>query len=284
MNPANDFIQTFAVAVFAALILVLGGCETAVDPFQESDNYFSIGGVIDASADTQFVRLTPLRRSVSTPAEPIDALVTTTDLSTGQITVWHDSVFTLHPEGIAHNMWSAFDFKPGHSYRLEARRTDGAAATAVIALPDTFPEVVVQIPMFSPTATINVLDVEKLADLRLIFCGRESDSPTIRRIDVSLIERTSRYEGGFTTRVEAFEIAAMTGLSHVYWIRILAMAAGPDWPDFEEMDDETLALPDSYSNVEHGVGFVGGVTSRLAYWPGFTQPVDDACYDLIRRW
>lgn len=271
-------------SVVIAVLIVVAGCDTAVDPFQTSTNYFSIGGVIDASADTQFVRVTPLRRKVSIPAEPLDAIVTTTDLVTGETVVWHDSLFTLHMGGVAHNVWSDFDFKPGRSYRFEVSAPEGRVSTAVVALPDTFPEIVIQIPMGSPTATINVPDVEDLADLRIIFCGRESESASIQRVDIPLINRASRYQEGFTTRVAAYDIAATAGLSRVYWIRILAMAAGPDWPDFDQLDGETLALHDSYSNVENGVGFLGGVTSRLAYWPKFQTPGDEACYDLIRRW
>lgn len=282
MSRFKGFIHIVPMIVIA--LGILAGCDTTVDPFQTSTNYFSIGGIIDASADTQFVRLTPLRRKAAISAEPLDALVTTIDLVTGEKAVWHDSVFTLHPDGVAHNVWSTFDFKPGRSYRFEARTPEGGVSSAVVALPDTFPEVVIQIPWFSSMATINALEVENLADLRLIFCGRGVDSPTIQRIDVSLIERASRFQNGFTARVVANEIAESMGLPRVYWIRVLAMAAGPDWPDFDEMDEETLALPDSYSNVENGVGFLGGVTSRLAYWPGFQVPAHEACHDLIRRW
>lgn len=277
------YTSVLSVAV-VALVAVIAGCDTSVDPFQPSDRHFSIGGVIDASADTQFVRVSPLRRTVVVSPDPLDATVTTTDLATGETAVWHDSVFALHPEGITHNFWSAYDFEPGHRYRFEARAADGSASTAEVALPDTFPELVIQIPMFTPTATINVLAVEKLADLRIIFCGRELNSGTIQRFDFSLINRVSQFGGGYTARVEAFDLAQSLDITQVYWIRVLAMAAGPDWPDFAELDEETLALPDTYSNVENGVGYLGGVTSRLAPWPGFREPVEDECNELIRRW
>jgi hypothetical protein len=271
-----------AVLVFV-LVLSLAACDTSVDPFQKSDRHFSVGGVIDATVDTQFVRLTPLRHSAEGDSSPLDAEVTTTDLATGETSVWHDSVFSLIPSGPAHNVWSSFDFEPGHSYHFTARTSDGRESNALVVLPDTFPDPTIQIPPFSSTATINVTGVEKLADLRLIFCGRLLGG-NITRVDVPLIRRVSRFNLGFTVRVEAFEEADRVGLEQVLWIRILAMAAAPEWPDFEEIDEETLALPDVYSNIENGVGYLGGVTSRLAYWPGFRTPVDDACYDLIRRW
>lgn len=75
---------------------------------------------------------------------------------------------------------------------------------------------------------------------------------TLQRVDVSLIDQTSRFGGGFTTRVDAYAVAAEEGLTEVHWIRILAMAAGDEWPDLEGLNPETIALPDAYSNVENG--------------------------------
>ena len=280
MSRDRIFILVLAIAAAA----MTAGCETAVDPFQPSDMYFSIGGVIDASAETQFVRLSPLRRSAVISPDPLDAVVTTTDLATGETAVWRDSVFALVPSGIAHNVWTTFDFEAGHTYRFEARSPEGNVSSAVVDLPEAVPEVVIQIPPFSSTAIINVLNVEKLADLRLIFCGRVAGSGLVERVDIPLIERVSEFQHGFTTRVEAFELARQNDIDQIYWIRVLAMGAGEEWPDFEDVDEETLALAETLSNVENGAGYLGGVTSRLAYWPGFTEPVDDVCYDLISRW
>ena len=271
------------VLAFAAAVMT-AGCETAVDPFQPSDMYFSIGGVIDASAETQFVRLSPLRRSAVISPDPLDAVVTTTDLSTGETAMWRDSVFALFPSGIAHNAWTTFDFEPGHSYRFEARSPEGGASSVVVELPDTVPEIVIQIPPFSSTATINVLNVEKLADLRLMYCGREAGSALVQRVDIPLIDRASQYLHGFTVRVDAFELAQRNDIEEIYWIRVLAMGAGEEWPEFENVDEETLALAETISNVENGAGYLGGVTSRLADWPGFVEPRHEMCYDLLSRW
>ena len=46
-------------------------------------------------------------------------------------------------------------------------------------------------------------------------------------------------------------------------------AAGPDWPDLAAINDQTLALPNIVSNVEEGIGFLGGIISRTFFWPGF---------------
>ena len=267
--------------VLGAIVVLLAACETAVDPFQESGSYFSIGGIVDASADTQFVRISPLRRTAVPPVD-IDALVTSVDVLTGEEGVWQDSLFRLFPSGHAHNFWSTFDFEPGKKYRLTVQSPEGGESRVTFALPDTFPDPIVQQTRTDPIPTLIVYDVERLADLRILYCGR-SETGVVRRIDASLIDDVSRFSGGYTLRFDPFSLANSLGVGDILWMRIYAAAAGPDWPEFEVIDDETLAHPHTITNVENGVGFLGGVTSKLVDWPGFT-PQQSICVELLRRW
>ena len=45
--------------------LLLGSCDTAFDPFQENDYHFSVFGFLDDAADSQFIRITPVRDSIA---------------------------------------------------------------------------------------------------------------------------------------------------------------------------------------------------------------------------
>ena len=264
-----------------AIVLALPSCDSSVEPFQESGYYFSIGGVIDASLDTQFVRVNPLRSKAEVDPEPYDIIVTTRDLSSGEEHVWRDSVFVLSDGRYAHNFWSTADFSRGGVYRFTAERPDGLESRAEIALPDTARIVVQTIP-FDPIATVNVFGAEKLADLKLIYCASYRGGD-IERVDASLIDEVSDFGQGFTVRVNPYALALEIGLGQIYWIRVAAIAAGPEWPDFENIDEETLALPHVYSNVEDGVGYLGGVTSTLVNWPGFA-PQAPECVPLLSRW
>ena len=43
---------------------------------------------------------------------------------------------------------------------------------------------------------------------------------------------------------------------------LFVAAGGPDWPDFTQIDRETLFLPETISNLNNGIGFVGGVLTK----------------------
>jgi hypothetical protein len=69
----------------------LVGCDQSFEPLHlDHDRYFSIYGVLDAAADTQWIRVMPVRDSAFTAAGPIDALVTLKNLATGRIVVLED--------------------------------------------------------------------------------------------------------------------------------------------------------------------------------------------------
>lgn len=262
-----------ALALAGALLLVR--CDAAVlDPFQESDFVYSIGGYLDGGVDTQFVRVTPLRDSIALAPGPLDATVTLEHLATGQTTTWRDSVFAYQGAGspvvtIAHNYWSDVPILPRATYRLTVTRSDGAASWATVTLPDAFPD---------PTIdgnTITIRGVERLADVLVEYRFLEQISREIVTLTVSYRREAARENDRirvFVNRAADEADAAsrfIIARLHTLSIKVTVAAAGPDWPDLDSVDVETLALPDVISNVEDGLGFLGGIISKTVYWPGF---------------
>lgn len=79
-------------AVFASALAA--GCEHAFEPFQENEDAdFSMFGYLDLNADTQWVRVMPVRQDLFLSPDPIDAAVTLEHLESGQIVTLNDSLF-----------------------------------------------------------------------------------------------------------------------------------------------------------------------------------------------
>ena len=168
-------------------LLVLGGCsDTALDPFQESPFNYSIFGYLDAGADTQFVRVTPLRNILTSAADSIDATVTLEHLATAHKIIWKDSLFQFGQGVVGHNFWSTEPLMPGNVYRLTVMRSDGAASMATVTLPDTFPDPIIRIDNFNPAIkpTILITGVERLADVQMIYHVRDPRiAPSIAKVE-----------------------------------------------------------------------------------------------------
>jgi hypothetical protein len=48
-------------AAATVLLIIAAGCDPTVDSFQENEFHYSLFGILNASADSQFVRVEPLR-------------------------------------------------------------------------------------------------------------------------------------------------------------------------------------------------------------------------------
>jgi hypothetical protein len=84
----------------------------ADEPFAENAvGPFAIFGYLDLRADTQWVRLMPIRRNLIPTPDPIDAIVTLEHLGTGRVVMLRDSLFAFTDGksggvGYAHNFWT----------------------------------------------------------------------------------------------------------------------------------------------------------------------------------
>jgi hypothetical protein len=116
-------------------------CDVPFEPFQENTlGPFSVFGYLDLRADTQWIRVAPIRQNLLPDSAPIDAVVTLEHLGSGRVVTLRDSLFTfadlqLNTLGYAHNFWTTEPLEPEAMYRLRVVRSDGAATTALVEIP-----------------------------------------------------------------------------------------------------------------------------------------------------
>lgn len=263
-------------AGFLAVVIavVIGGCETSFEPFVEGEQYFTVMGYLDSAADTQFVRVVPVRRVLdrSQPV-PIDAAVVTTDLTTGEQVAWRDSLFQFRDSTYGHVFWAAFRPEPEHRYRIEVQRSDGATTTAETTLPplaDTagVHSVLNRGPFFQPLiwpGVTNVIDV----DVRYIV-QVTAGPPTelfIRYVDDD--RGSLRAEGWWAEFHLAEDKKTLNDLYVIpgddpiplYSLSMRIAVPSADWqPPGGLWDPNVLVQPGTFSNVMNGLGFWGSVT------------------------
>lgn len=133
-NRVRIAVTALSIGVVA---IMLSGCDESVDPFIESDRYFSLFGTLDMNADTQWVRVVPIDTTIfGMGAETIDAVVSSTDLATRTLTTWRDSLFEFRDGSLGHVFYAPLRVQPGHIYRIDVDRSDGARSTAETEVPE----------------------------------------------------------------------------------------------------------------------------------------------------
>lgn len=220
-------------------------------------------GYLDASADTQWVRIMPVRDSLFYQPDEIDATITLEELETGNTITLNDSLFHFSNNRYAYNFWTTQSLEPSRTYRLKAERSDGAVSHATITLPADFPTPIAYIwepDDFSPDR-IEIEGVEKLVDAQIIYNSQ------IQRSSISIIKDTVAVpDGSYQVLIQPWMNIESFGTSIDMIpkenLNIFIAAATRDFPDFAAVDEITISFPGGVSNVEKGIGYVGGIVSK----------------------
>lgn len=273
----NTFLFRSLVFCTALMGLIWTSCESPFDPLAENDTYaFSINGVIDLSADTQWVRVMPIRDSLTFSAQKSKAKVM---LSSGSTNIsMRDSVFAYHPSiedvTYANNFWTKDNLVGGVEYTLSASNENGAFASATFSIPADFPTPVVDYREETRFAYVEVSGIEQLVVAEATYIlryidanGRPQTSPplTVNQFETEAVERYR--SGDFTFRVNdmpyfAEELGVSENAITILYSELLIISGNDSWPRNLDIDDDLYVLSEDFYNVEGGLGTVSGIVSK----------------------
>lgn len=274
----------FHCFIFTGLLLIISGCGDSFQPFQENDQYyFSIFGYLDASADTQWVRVTPARQEYNMPQEIPDMLVTLQHIESGKSVIMNDSLFVSGEGFTILNFWTTMDMEPEQTYRLKAEYPSGNTSMVMITTPEDFstPIALEQTSYVGPTTYSLYVDdsVEHLIDVRTKWYVRfyapgfeENKLYTFSYKDTG--RRIPAYGGVYSfplkpkverNKIEDENRALLRSGTEMEILhrQIFVASGGPEWnEDISSLDDVAYALPGNITNVENGLGYMVGVISK----------------------
>lgn len=270
----------------AAIGIFWTACEPVFDPLAENDSYsFSMNGVIDLSADTQWVRVMPIRDSLTYSAQKSNASVL---LSSGGADIpLKDSVFAYYPSvkdvTYANNFWTSDSMVGGVEYNLSASAGSGDFASVTFSIPNDFPTPIVDFRPNNRSAYIELTGIDQLVVAETTYIlryidatGQPQTSPplTVNQFEA---EAVPRYKSGdFTFRVSDIPyFAEQLGISEnaiqIIYSELLIISGNDSWPRNQDIDDDLYVLSEEFYNVEGGLGTVSGIVSKRI-------PLE-SCYD-----
>jgi hypothetical protein len=252
--------------------VVATACDESFGPIEPSELGFSVFGYLDASADTQWIRVMPIRPLTVTSQDSLGATVTIEHLGTGRIVELRDSLFSfstiwdpiLGSEGTyLHNFWTLEDIEPGASYRFSARREGKEPAEAVVEIPGDY-EVEVAINQYYGYDSLRITGVKHVPFVTMIahfydLCGSSvawiqyktrwaDDEPHVMAIGRFPSQIRARPGCGVVQVIENWEL----------WI----VGSEAAWPA-GGYSPSGLGESGWTSNVTNAVGFLGGVLTKV---------------------
>ncbi|MEM1041357.1 MAG: hypothetical protein AAGI91_01895 [Bacteroidota bacterium] len=261
--------RALAPSLVLLAALALSGCADSVEPTTDAGRPYTVYGVLDPTTETQALRVIAFAPDLNPQAPgPLGAEVVSTNLQTGEQRVWSDSVVTFEGGGSG-NVYNSGAFRPlyGDSYRVEARRDDGAVTSAVV----TIPPFVEPLP-FAPERTVSQVVLSALwpaaprvNEAQAVFVMDDDDCNRIVQAVPTSLPATP-FEFGWTVSTDFLTDAPLVKdllgpRNNVALVSVLlrAVVASEDWvPLGGAFDPEVLVDPNALTNVEGGFGFVGG--------------------------
>lgn len=265
----------FAVLLLFCLSLLFTACDETFEPIGGSEtSAFSMYGYLDASADTQWVRVAPLRNQVDPPDQIPEMRVTLKHLESGEEVVMKDSLFALDESVPGTNVYtSELDIQPEQKYQLKAERPDGVSSHVTVTIPPDFP---------TPFLITGGFD-ERYGNVFLRGIDRVADVQTLWRLDgknyrIPYRVRVRDYSPpGYDYKIDLhgdyavsfiFDEAPPPYSSDILeggnvQRQVFVVSGGPEWMEgIVNLEDQIYALPQVVSNVENGVGYVIGTVSK----------------------
>jgi hypothetical protein len=287
--------------------MAAAACDESFEPTAASEFAFSVFGYLDASADTQWIRVMPMRSLRVTTRDPLGVTVTLEELGTGRIIELEDSLFTfssysdsaLGAEGAyVHNFWTTVPIEPGATYRFVATRAGREPAEAVVEIPRDY-EVEVAIKQsrgwlmsgVREPDTLRVTGVTHLPFLtatahfytvcgpglgaRVLYSGRSADDG----IHAIAIQQPVIGPWNFRCHLDllygGYNIAMHE--NRVLWI----VGSEAAWPT-SGYSESALGEANWTSNVTNAVGYLGGILTKLlpyedCSFQSYGAPIPDYC-------
>jgi hypothetical protein len=254
-------------------LLIFMSCESSFDPMQKDDEVvFSMNGILDVHADTQWVRAMPIGESLNpTDPDPNGSVLNLTNLSTGEIYTLQDSLFKFGGDTYVWNYWLSEDIRGDELYEIVAESADSGQSRVVVATPSPLPEPNVEYSENFESIGVSgiafdsiiVAETRYLAQaLTSVGCAPE------REIIISHLDEMNLTAGNeYTINSEniedlATELGVFAGNVIINHREFVLVTAGPDWPEDMGLTDIEKSLPEVRSNVEGGTGLVAGIASR----------------------
>lgn len=272
VKKANRSSNPHRMTLCFLLVLALlpAACDNSFDPVSEDQtDFFGVFGYLDTAADTQFVRVSPLRATLAVPVESLHARVTTVQAATGATMAWQDSLVQLDDGSPGLLFFTQIPVMPGETYQLSIEGEDDEVTRAVTQIPEPIrlaPEPV------EPDFTRALIQRLALVD--------QSALPEAFRVRYEVMPPEATEPIPFVFPVFSSGTATAEGVEVIVHLEadraeiLHRLQRAPDdstvvlyrlGMEFEQLSPEWQS-PETPVNIENGFGFFGAIAHTFVTW------------------
>lgn len=261
-----------------AAVLLFAGCEQTFEPFKENDEFiFSMAGFLDSGEEIQHVRVINLQQEDVRNNIPFEGDVYFRDVLNNEVIQMDGELIRYSPLRSAYSFSTNYPLEDNRNYVIIAEREDGAESRVNLRTPSDFRDPVYEEGDFLTPDGLRIWDVPKLAEVSLRFRVTFPVSGTIENRKVVLTGQARRVgtDQYLVPVSDDVLLNAVSDLDDIGEIEItncefVVAKGGPNYRDFSGLSDNEITIPNSFSNVSNGTGFITTVKSKRALYPSNT--------------
>ncbi len=267
-------MRWFGCLASTSMLLLSAACDQTFEPLASSDAvHLSIFGILNASADTQWIRVMPIRPIKQTSPDSFGMTVTLENVGTGRTVELRDSLFAFSDyggpgvgsgTGFVHNFWTTEPIEPGATYRFSARRDTGQAAEAVVKIPEDY-----QVEMWIAQPPLRNADSLRITGLKYLpFLAQAAHfvDNCGSGVDTTWFKVKPASDGAYMIHIGKAEVARrigpVCGIPVVDTWDLWLVGSDSIWPSSSAYSAQGLGRSELASNITNAVGFVGGVLTK----------------------
>lgn len=256
-------------------LIFLSGCENTFTPFSDSgDRAIVVTGFLDHNADSQFVRVQVVRRTINSTASLDDGISAVLEnVGAGTSTTLADSIVTTENGDLAHLFFTSSPIAAGTRYRLVASSDDGEQTIRRTTVPvrGGFSLDSVGTSQLSISQTVHLGLSEIPNDLSVIYTVQVVGNPSPTRIELpydnsairteTSIDLTVRLQTDRTLILDMLGLPSDDGTTALLGVAVEYVRFSPEW--------DAALLP------RDDLNFFGSKASFNHSWHLSNQVLDD---------
>ena len=236
---------------------------------------------MDAAVDTQWIRVTPVRQELNFDGNIPDMTILLENLQTNEVDTLNSKVVDFRQGFNTINAWSVMPIEPGGAYRVRAELPDGSHSQVSLSIPEEFPTPRLNIsatPGMEPEYFVWIEGLETLADVQSRWYIRlKTEFWEIERYKTFSHRNRANRVSFDSYSVQIFPDDEIADIIREFIIlsdpdaeleiihhQIYVAAGGDEWDEnVGSIDDLVYVLPDGFSNIENGLGYMAGIYSII---------------------
>ena len=279
---APTFSRALLLLSLPVVVVLMAACDQSFEPLSPGRQALvSVFGYLDPSADTQWIRVMPIRPLKTTSPDSFDGGATLTEVGSGRIITLRDSLIrfsapaTSGDSGSAfvHDFWTAERIVPGATYKFSATRQGEPTAEAVVKVPERF---VVTLSLHQSNFP-NDRDFARVSGVSYVPLWRQ----ILRFSDAcgsgidTLPYASASAENGTAILTPIRDTVGRRGTGQcaipvVSRGHLSVAASDSSWPATDPARLLSLGASERASNLTNALGFLGGVLTTDVPYSGCT--------------